>query len=135
MTNLKTLHCDKEMSEFKFGDLVNSLESTITLSDYDWMTYSLEAHIPTKDQGDLNVSCKFIGHSECEVLIEQNLNEKIVDHNFTIDYIIYIDFLKKYLTGLSASLGTSKAFDNSEILVDFYNRVISEFKSYVAEAK
>ena len=38
MTNLKALHCDEEMSEFKFGDLVNTLESTITLSDYDWMT-------------------------------------------------------------------------------------------------
>lgn len=111
---------------YDIADTTDAVFTKLSLMDYDWLEYDFSATIHTRDNGIIHMAVEYVGTTECRVYVEQSYANDVkyqYDENLKIADMV-IEFIKTYETVHAESLGTFKAFDNTQITIDFYNKII-----------
>jgi hypothetical protein len=123
MIKLEPITYDEDLYDKHMLNGDFDIESTdLTLSDYDWMVYTLKAALPVKPYGDINIEFVYIGTIYSEMKVKTS--DRIYLYEFDSD--IYKKFITKFLTKHIAHWKKKKGFSGTCEVIEFYNTVISD---------
>ena len=112
---------------YDISDTTDAVFTKLSLMDYDWLEYDFSATIHTRDKGIIHITIEYVGTTECRVYAEQSYITNNIKYRYEESLEIadiVIEFIRDYELAHAESLCTSKAFDNTQITIDFYNKII-----------
>lgn len=106
-------------------DCIDPIETTLTLHDYDWMTYRVECAITTENYGKIKVKCEYVGVTNSCVTIQQIDNGECYVYKHEINSDIITAFIKQY-TEIHAMTWDHRAskYELDMLVIGFYNSLI-----------
>lgn len=125
-----------------------SLSTQLILDDYEWMDYKLITHFTTS-QGHLSICFEFFGSTKSEMVVAKTTKdwrgEDLSDENMktecnmdTVRFVyafpteVYREYLKRFLTEhMKQWEKDAPAFYGKDIVMEFYNAVVSKYKPSV----
>lgn len=117
--------------------LDNEPDTILTLHDCSEMSYKLESILSTKSQGKLKISFNYLGLAISEMrvtqIIEDYDDEETDTYEFEFDSEIFIKYYKEFLLNHINQWDTDYAFNRENIIIAFFNEVLTSYKtiSYV----
>ena len=116
---------------FNEEEHLDRVHTTLKLYDYDWMNYHLSAFFREKKLGLLNIEFIYCGVVTSRMIVTQVLNDKKIEYTYEYSSDIFINYLKQYMTKHIKQWEDKYAFNDEEIVIEFYNKVIKEGKMIV----
>ena len=108
--------------------------STLHLSDYDWMSYHYDTRFSTRSIGTLVIRFEYVGATFSNMFVKQFLpnnlthakEDYLVQHSFDFSSRLFDDYLVKDLTArCDKILYDTYAYNTEMLLVDWYNEVLA----------
>ena len=133
MEKLLPIEFDNKLSNFNLEEnkeCPDRIETRLVLHDYDWMIYKFGTILPTKHQGYLKVTIEYFGSQISIMKVWQTINEKIYIHEITFNTIIFIDFLKDFMTKHIQSWDNTYAFCGEKEAIEIFNKILNNAKDY-----
>lgn len=109
---------------FNHNAMDDETNTLLTLNDYDWMTYSLATKFTTKEMGKLDVTFRYYGSLESEMLVKQDLNGQVQEITYAYPSDIFKKYIVQFLQKHIAQWDSEYAFGGEEIVIDFFNEVV-----------
>lgn len=109
---------------FNHNAMDDETNTLLTLNDYDWMTYSLATKFTTKEMGKLDVTFRYYGFLESEMLVKQDLNGQVQKITYAYPTDVFKKYIVRFLQKHIAQWDSEYAFDGEEIVIDFFNEVV-----------
>lgn len=134
MEKLEKIKWDLAETAFVFntpGYDYDRIFSTLTLDDYDWMQYKLEAWLPTKEQGLLHVEFQYFGAAEC-VMYARKMDGGAVrlDHEYHFPCDVFKQHITAYMKKHILQWDRNCVFYGGELVVRFFNDVLQTATSH-----
>ena len=108
-----------------FTDYRDRIFTNLILMDYDWMHYRIQAEIPFKNGIVMLVEFLYTGTTDSYMTVE--IEGESVQYVFSTD--IFDKYLEKYLDAEKEAIHSKYAFSGEDIVLDFYNEVVANYKS------
>ena len=97
----------------------------LSLDDYDWMNYHLKTRFRTEELGILKVDFSYFGFVKSTMTVEQTFLGETKEYVYSYPTDIFVKYLKSFLTKHMNSWDDEYAFNGEDIVVAFYNEVLS----------
>ncbi len=104
--------------------------ASLKLDDYDWMSYQLEAQIPTKRQGMLSVIFEYYGAQKCEMRVVQDEGEQSRTYTYLFSAALFKKHISEYMVAHVSNWTAVNAFNAEPHVVRFFNAVLSHYIEY-----
>lgn len=106
---------------------VDAISVDLSLSDYDWLDYKLDARLFLKKYGLLRIVFSYSGTALSSMLVEQyndGFKKMVPVDYFEFSSEIFLKHLSIYLTEHNKTLNQEQAFVPDEYVFNFYNEII-----------
>ena len=126
------------MEDLSFTGMMDddSIDTTAVFSDYDWVEYTYDARIPTKDIGTLLVRFEFAGLVYSTLYVRQLLPSALtggdehvcIDRAFNFPSKLFMEYMQKDLQARIRNMHDPKgyAYGLDPLVLEWYGRVIAE---------
>lgn len=113
---------DLIFSEEPENDRINTF---LTLDDYDWMSYSLKTKFRTKEDGIIKVDFNYFGATRSLMEVEQSVNGKQYAYRYSYPTEMFAEFICNFLKEHMKQWDSTYAFYGGDMVLDFYNTILS----------
>lgn len=124
--------------DMRFTDEIEDdrINTTVRLSDYDWLTYTYDTRFPTLKVGTLSIRFEYIGATKSYMYVKQFL--PICVTNNTVNYVVkYVyefpsDIFDKYMSKdmhhrfTNITEKNPYAYYNGDLMLSWYNEVLEK---------
>lgn len=110
------------------------INTTLTLSDYDWMSYTFDARFPTEKYGTLAVRFEYFGTTSSYLHIKQFIpaymsgmpKNYVLYHTYSYPTELFSEYLKKDLNARVDKFDSQYAYSAEDIVLEWFNRTLRE---------
>lgn len=107
---------------------------TARFADYDWMSYTYDCRIPTKDIGTLCIRFEYFGATECDMYIKQFLpayltgetEDYVVEHYYNFESELFERFMNRDLIDRTKTDGY--AYYSGPLMLEWFQSVLENGK-------
>ena len=108
------------IEEVEFNSDRDRIFTFLTMSDYDWMSYTLRGEIPLKGGRLMTVVFEYGGFVQSEMSVK--IGEEEIRYEFPTE--VFNKYLQKYLEAEIKGIHSTFAFYGGDLLLEFYEAVV-----------